>query len=40
MLAEFLIFSRTGLIFWSKRDNVLRGNPVDDFIKNIILESN
>ena len=39
MLAEFLVFSRTGLIFWSKGDNVLRGNPVDDFIKNIILES-
>ncbi len=39
MLAEFIIFSRTGLIFWSKGDTVLRGNPVEDFIKNVILES-
>ena len=39
MLAEFIVFSRTGLIFWSKGGSVLRGNPVDDFIKNVILES-
>ena len=39
MLAEFIVFSRTGLIFWSKGGSVLRGNPIDDFIKNVILES-
>ncbi len=40
MITQFLVFSRNGYVLWQKdNDVVLRGSPVETFIKNVLLES-
>ena len=38
MLDEFVIFSRRGLVVWKKTDSRVKGDPVDDLIRTVLLE--
>ena len=38
MLDEFVIFSRKGLVIWKKTDSRVKGDPVDDLIRTVLLE--
>ena len=39
MIEHFVVFSKAGYVLWEKTGVILRGNPVDAFIQNVLLES-
>lgn len=38
MLDHVSVFSKSGLVLWSRTMAKLKGNPVDDLVKNVLLE--
>lgn len=39
MLDHVSVFSKSGLVLWSRTMAKLKGNPVDDLVKNVLLEA-
>jgi len=38
MLENFTIFTRSGLVIWQYCPSILQGNPINEFIKVVLLE--
>ncbi|CBJ30646.1 conserved unknown protein [Ectocarpus siliculosus] len=38
MLDHVSVFSKSGLVLWSRTMAKLKGDPVDDLVKNVLLE--
>lgn len=38
MLDHVSVFCKSGLVLWSRTMAKLKGNPVDDLVKNVLLE--
>ena len=39
MLDHVSVFSKSGLVLWSRTMAKLKGNPMDDLVKNVLLEA-
>lgn len=40
MIDHFSIFTKSGIVLWSYNLAKLKGNPIDNLIRNVILEVN